>query len=98
MSAAGKWNVTLNTPMGAQIVTLTLEAEGATLSGSIEGPQGSQSFEGGKIEGNGLSWVVKMTQPMEMTLAFSAEVDADKISGNVDLGSFGSASFEGTRA
>ena len=37
-------------------------------------------------------------QPMAMKLEFTATVDGDKISGNVSLGSFGSATLEGTRA
>jgi hypothetical protein len=35
---------------------------------------------------------------MGMTIAFSATVDGDKISGEADLGTFGKATFEGTRA
>ena len=38
-----------------------------------------------------------MTQPMPMTLEFSATVEGDEISGNVKLGGFGNASFTGAR-
>ena len=33
-----------------------------------------------------------------MTLSFTAEVDGDTIKGNVALGAFGNAAFEGKRA
>lgn len=98
MSADGDWNVKMNSPMGAQEAVLTLNAEGGSLSGKMSGPQGVQEFDGGTIEGDALAWSVSLTQPMPMELAFTAKVDGDSISGDVKLGAFGNATFEGTRA
>lgn len=98
MSADGDWNVTINSPMGAQQATLTLKTDGGSLSGQMAGPQGTQLFEGGTVDGNDLSWVVDMTQPMPMKLEINATVDGDSIDGKVKLGAFGEASFSGTRA
>jgi hypothetical protein len=98
MSADGDWNVTMNSPMGSQSATLTLAADGGSLSGKIAGPQGVQEFEGGTVDGDALSWKIAMTQPMPMELEFDATLDGDSIKGNVKLGSFGNATFEGTRA
>ena len=98
MSIDGSWKITMNSPMGSQEATLTLNTDGGSLSGSMAGPQGTQEFEGGSIDGNNLQWVVDMTQPMPMKLEISAAVDGDDISGNVKLGAFGDASFAGARA
>ena len=98
MSADGSWKCTINSPMGAQEATLTLVTDGGSLSGSMAGAQGTQEFSGGKVDGDNLEWEVQMTSPMPMTLEISATVDGDSISGNVKLGAFGDASFEGTRA
>ncbi|MEE9279046.1 MAG: hypothetical protein V3V67_02615 [Myxococcota bacterium] len=98
MSADGTWNITMNTPMGAQPGTLTLKTSGDSLEGKLESTQGAQDIADGKVDGNSLSWNVNMTQPMAMKLEFTATLDGDKISGNVSLGSFGNATFEGTRA
>ena len=98
MSVDGNWNVTMNSPMGSQSATLTLAADGGSLSGKIVGPQGTQEFDGGTIDGNAVAWKINMTQPMPMELAFDATVDGDSIKGNVKLGAFGNATFEGTRA
>jgi hypothetical protein len=84
--------------MGAQQATLTLATEGGSLSGSMAGPQGTQEFTGGTVDGNNLAWTIDMTQPMPMKLEVSAEVAGDEISGNVKLGAFGDASFSGSRA
>lgn len=97
MSVDGDWKVTMNSPMGAQEATLTLETDGDSLSGKLAGAQGTQEFEGGTLDGNSLAWKVSLTQPMPMTLEFSATVDGDSISGNVKLGAFGNATFEGKR-
>ena len=98
MSADGSWNCTINSPMGAQEATITLATDGGSLSGTMAGDQGTQEFSGGTADGNNLEWEVQMTSPMPMTLEISATVDGDSISGNVKLGAFGNASFEGARA
>ena len=94
----GTWNVTTNTPMGAQKGTVTLTTDGDKLTGNMSGAQGSLDIERGAVNGNDVSWKVDISQPMPMTLEFSGSVDGDSISGNVKLGGFGNATFEGTRA
>ena len=97
MSVDGDWNVTMNSPMGAQEATLTLKADGGSLSGKIVGPQGTQDFDGGSVDGDLLQWKISLTQPMPMDLEFSATVDGNSIRGDVKLGAFGNATFEGQR-
>jgi len=94
----GVWNTVTNTPMGAQNATLTLATDGNTLTGSMASPQGTIDIEDGVVDGDSLSWKANITTPMAMTLEFSATVNGDEISGNVQLGVFGTASFSGTRA
>ena len=98
MSADGTWNVTLNTPMGAQAGTLELATEGNTLTGTMSGPQGSMELENGAADGDSLSWTVNMTQPMPITIEATATVDGDEISGEAKLGAVGTATFSGSRA
>ena len=97
MSADGSWNCTINSPMGAQQATITLVTDGSSLSGKMEGAQGTQEFDGGTVDGDNLSWKIEMTSPMPMTLEVSAAVNGDAIGGNVKLGAFGDATFTGTR-
>ena len=42
MSVDGDWKVTVNSPMGAQEATLTLDTSNGGLSGKFAGPQGEQ--------------------------------------------------------
>lgn len=98
MAAAGTWNVTMNTQMGAQQATLVLDIDGSKLTGKMTGPQGELELKEGTADGDKLTWKAELTQPMAMTLDFSGTVDGDSISGTVALGAFGNATFSGTRA
>ncbi|HEX5479584.1 MAG TPA: hypothetical protein VFY79_07675 [Dehalococcoidia bacterium] len=97
MAVDGTWNLTLNTPMGAQTPTLTLAANGDALTGKLDGPQGAADIEDGKVEGNDVSWAITVPQ-MAMTITFKGTVSGDSMKGNASLGAFGDAPFEGTRA
>jgi hypothetical protein len=96
-AAAGKWNVTINTPMGDQAGVLDLRVDGTTLSGSMSAANYLVEIGNGRIIGNQLEWSAKLTKPMRMTLKFTATVDADRIEGHAKH-LLGSASFAGTRA
>lgn len=97
MAIDGKWEITINSPMGAQKATLDLKAEGAALSGTQTAMQGTQALANGKIDGNNIAWSASITSPMPMTLEFSGMVDGDKLSGSVKAGAFGSFPFSGGR-
>ena len=98
MSADGTWNTVMNTPMGAQNGTMVLTTDGGTLTGKLSGPQGDIELQDGTVDGDAVTWKADITQPMAMTLEFSATIDGDSISGDVKLGAFGNATFTGTRA
>jgi hypothetical protein len=98
MAVDGKWEIIVNSPMGAQKVTLDLKADGTSLTGTQVAAQGSMAIANGKVDGNSLSWSTAITSPMPMTLEFSGAVDGDKISGQMKAGAFGSFPFAGARA
>lgn len=97
MSADGNWKITINSPMGAQEVEATITTNGDTFTGMTKGRMGEQAVEG-KVSGDTLTWSSSITQPMPMTLEFSATVSGDTMTGNVKLGAFGSAPLSGVRA
>lgn len=98
MAVDGTWNVTINSPMGAQKSTVTLRAEGEKLTGTGSGPDGVKDITDGKVSGNDVSWKVAINTPFPMTLEFSGVVAGDAISGSVKAGTFGSFPFAGGRA
>lgn len=97
MSADGNWKITINTPMGAQVVDAEIKTNGDTFTGTTKGQMGAQDVSG-KVDGNTLTWSADITSPMPMKLEFSATVDGDAMTGNVKLGMFGNAALTGVRA
>ena len=97
MSADGNWNVTINTPMGAQTLAVSITTAGDSFTGSANGQLGTQEISG-KVDGDTLTWSTNITNPMPMQLDFQATVEGDSMSGNVKLGMFGNAPLNGQRA
>ena len=84
MSADGNWKITMNTPMGARTMDVSITTNGDSFTG--------------KVDGDTLTWSTDITTPMPMKLDFSATVAGDKMTGNVKLGMFGNAALTGERA
>src|SRR5215471_19634732 len=97
MAVDGKWEIVINSPLGAQKAQLDIATNGSALTGTQQAAQGSGPLENGKIDGNNVSWSAKISSPMPLTLDFTGTVDGDKLSGSVKAGAFGSFPFTGTR-
>lgn len=99
MSADGKWTTKISTPMGDQNGSMELATDGSSLTGTLIAANGDAiEITDGATDGNNLSWKAALTQPMPITLEFSAVIDGDSISGEVTLGQFGSGTLTGDRA
>jgi hypothetical protein len=98
MSVAGVYEITVNTPMGAQKTTLTVNVDGDTWTGSNAGDRGTMEITDGKVDGNTITWTSNVTVPMPMTLEGTATIDGDSISGSVKAGAFGAFQLSGSRA
>lgn len=97
MSVAGTYECVTKTPMGDQKSDVTINVDGDTFTGTNVGAMGSMDMENGKVDGNKLTWSMKMTVPMPMTLEGEATVDGDTLTGSVKAGAFGTFPLNGTR-
>ncbi len=97
MSVAGTYECITKTPMGDQKSDVTINVDGDTFTGSNVGAMGSMELEDGKVDGNKLTWSMKMTVPMPMTLEGEATIDGDALTGSVKAGAFGTFPISGTR-
>ena len=93
----GKWNCTVDSPMGEQEFVLTVVSNGDSFSGSAEGNIGSKDIPEGVVDGNELSWTMQISKPMPVTLTCRATVSCDSLEGKVKAGIFGSFPIRGTR-
>jgi hypothetical protein len=96
MSAAGTWNLVMQTPIGERKSTLTLQEAGGALTGKMAAEGGTVDIYEGKVAGNGASWKADIKNPMPLTLEFAGDVDGDRISGTVSA-AVGSWPFTGVR-
>ena len=94
----GDWKITIHSPMGAQNVTLSLKADGGTLTGSMNGPMGATTFDNGTVvDGETIAFSTNITQPMPMQIDVSGKVEGDSIKGEVKAGGFGRFPMSGAR-
>jgi hypothetical protein len=98
MAVDGTWKVAMETPMGTREASLALQASGGALTGKMSGEGGSMDIYDGTVSGSQVSFKVDITQPMPLTLEFSAAIDGDTLAGSVKLGMFGNAPLTGARA
>src|ERR1700760_95542 len=98
MSVDGTWTVTVNSPMGPQPSSLTLQGEGGPRAGTQSAKANAQPIVNGKVDGDPVTWSNSITTPFPMTLEFTGKVDGDTLNGSVKAGSFGNFPFTGTRA
>lgn len=98
MAVDGTWKIAMETPLGTRNATLALSSSGGRLTGTMSGEAGTTAIEDGTVAGNTVSFKVDITNPMPLTLEFSATIDGDKLGGRVKLGMFGDAPLSGTRA
>lgn len=96
MSAIGNWKVTLDTPMGPQVMQLTISLMAKQFSGRIESAMGAHDIEG-HVSGNLLSWTMKVTKPIPVKVTFDVIVEGDAMRGTAKAGIFGKASVSGVR-
>lgn len=97
-NVAGTYDTTVKSPMGDQKATLTVTDNGdGTFSGTQAGAMGTAELTDGKVDGNKLSWKMKISVPMPMELEGEATVDGDTITGGVKAGAFGTFPLSGTR-
>jgi hypothetical protein len=98
MSVDGTWKLSMQTPIGERKSTLALQSSGGALTGKLTAEEGNATdiYEG-KLDGDTAAWKADITNPMPLTLAFTATVNGDKISGTVSAGAIGSWPFSGTK-
>lgn len=83
MAIDGQWDITVNTPMGAQKSVLTLKTDGAILTGEQSGQFGVTPLKDGTVDGDKLTWKLDLTAPFPMKLDVEAAISGDAIEGLV---------------
>ena len=97
-SIDGDWKVTVMSPMGAQELTVTLKADGDTVTGGLAGAMGTMPIANGKLDGDTVTFEASITEPFAINITVTATADSDAITGQVKTQGFGSFPMKGVRA
>jgi hypothetical protein len=79
---SGKWTFEQQGRNGAQTNTLTLKADGAKLTGSLDGGRGATDISDGKVDGNNISFSVTRTMGQggqSFTTKYTGTLDGDSL-------------------
>jgi hypothetical protein len=93
----GKWDCTVKSPLGERKSTMTVVVDGDSWTGTNEADGNSLICENGKVDGNTLTWTMRLTKPMPVTVECRAVIDGDVLTGTTKAGTFGAFPMTGTR-
>ena len=96
-SIDGDWKVTVNSPMGAQEITLNLTTAGDVLTGTLSGAMGSTEVKNGKVDGDSVTFDATITEPFSINISVVGVVAGDAVIGQVKTQGFGSFPMKGVR-
>ena len=98
-SVAGNWDVTINSPQGANTSLVVFKQDGDKVSGVLKGRGGELPFEGGTLTGNDLKFSFTInTQGMALPITLTGKVEGETMSGKADFGGFAEGDWTAKRA
>ncbi len=94
VNVTGDWEMTTITPRGERTRDVHFEQEGEKLTVTMQGRRGEVTAEG-TVKGNEIEWTITRSTPRrEFTMTYTGKIDGDTMSGEVQLGYFGSGKWK----
>ena len=92
---SGVWEITIQAPQGEMKTDSTFVQKDDVFKVTMLSPRGDEMKGEGKVKGNEVEWKFSVPGPEggEFVLVFKAKVDGDKMTGEVQMGDFGSSPF-----
>jgi hypothetical protein len=95
----GDWDITVNSPQGANTTPATFKQEGDKLSGMFRSPQGTLPFDSGSMMGNEVKFTFTITtQGMTLPITLTGTVDGASMAGKADFGGFAEGDWTAKRS
>ena len=97
IDVTGIWESTVESPQGAMTSTATYKQDGEKLTGTHVGQMGELPLAG-TVKGNAISYTIAIdAQGQQFTLTYAGKIDGDSITGTVEFGGMGSATWSAKR-
>ncbi len=98
-NVTGDWDVTVNSPQGANTTLVTLKQDGEKVSGIFKSQQGQLPFEGGTLTGSDLTFTFTITtQGMQLPITLTGKVEGATMTGKADFGGFAQGDWTAKRS
>jgi hypothetical protein len=95
----GDWDVTVNSPQGANTTLVTFKQDGQKVSGIFKSQRGELPFEGGTLTGSDLMFSFTITtQGMQLPITLTGKVDGATMAGKADFGGFAEGDWTAKRS
>jgi hypothetical protein len=91
VNVAGDWEMTSQSPRGGERTqTIHIEQEGEKITVTMEGRQGEEITAEGTVKGNKIEWSMTRSTPRgDFTITYTGTVEGDTMSGEAQMGDFG---------
>lgn len=97
MSYDGEWRISIQTPIGLQVVLLSLAEEAGRVTGSATQGAETVSMLDVALDGDRLRWSQTVTRPMRLSISFDVTREGDRLSGTAKPGILPKVRVEGQR-
>ncbi len=98
MSFEGNWDISIASPMGQQLVSLTIGRDENGLVGTATQGAETVAFQNIKPEGDRLRWTQNVSRPFPLTVKFDVVISGDVMTGAAKAGLFPETKLTGQRA
>jgi hypothetical protein len=90
INVTGDWEMTTQSRRGERTSDVHFEQEGEKLTVTMQ-IMGEKATAEGTVKGNKIDWsITRSTQRGDMTIAYSGTIEGDTMSGEAQMGDFGS--------
>ena len=94
-NVSGKWEITTRSPRGERTRTIEIKQDGENI---MEGRNGETMEAEGTIKGDQIEWSITRETPRgEFTMTYTGTVEGDSMSGEMEVGDFGSREWTATK-
>jgi hypothetical protein len=97
-NVTGDWDLTIQSPQGANTIRVTLKQDGEKLSGVLKSRMGELPFEGGTMTGDDVKFSFTVpVQGMQLEITLNGKVEGSAIAGKAQFGGFGEGDWTAKR-
>lgn len=99
VNVTGDWSFTITTPRGERTSDIKFVQDGEKLTVTMQGMRGGEITGEGTVKGDNIEWSITREGPRgSFTMTYKGKIqDANTITGEVEMGNFGTATWKAVR-